>query len=129
MPSFDLKPAEPTQPIAGLIAMGASMRELCGKLEDRRDLMVVTGEDWLAVFSFGSEPALPWLSCPPIYLYALGPKLLCQSGFEPDLPKPLIPALTQKLTIKGTMALSHGPKIWDLSAALPVEQCNLRALA
>ncbi len=129
MPAFALRPAYPTKDVAGLIAHGAQMPVLCGKLVGRKGLMLVMGDAWLAAFSFQADVGLPWLPEPPIYLYAVAPGLLCQSGYEPDMPAPLMPALVETLTRHGTVAITEGPKLWNFSAARPLEECNLQALA
>jgi hypothetical protein len=129
MPAFTLRPASTTMPVVGLIAHRPQVPALCAKLTGRAKLMLVTGDDWLAAFSFQTEVQLPWLQDQPTYLYALAPGLLCQSGYEPDLPAPVLPALIQKFAHQGTFAITQGPKIWDFSAATPIEDCNLRAPA
>lgn len=128
MPVFALRPAAPTMPVAGLIAHGAQVEMLGHKLAGRDGLMLVMGDDWLAAYSFQTDVNLPWLPDQPTYLHALAPGLLCQSGFEPDLPAPLLPALAKHLTSQGTVAITDGPQLWDFSAATPLEHCNLRAL-
>lgn len=128
MPAFDLRPAPATKPVTGLIAFGDQVAELCNKLSNRSGLMAAKGEDWLAVFSNHPEANLPWLPKPPVYLYSLAPGLMCETGFEPDIPAPLFPALIQKLAPKGTAAITVGPKLWNLSAATPVSASNLGAL-
>ena len=128
MPVFALRPADPTEPVAGLIAQGPQVNALSAKLSGRTGLMLVRGDDWLAAFSFQNEVSLPWLAEPPTYLYAVAPGLLCQSGFEPDLPAPLVPALVQNLAARGAVAITQGPQLWDFGAATPVEHCNLRSL-
>lgn len=128
MPDFALRAVPATMPVVGLIATGAQVSALSGKLAGRTRLMLVAGDDWLAAFSSGEEVSLPWLPDRPIYLYALASVLLCQTGFEPDLPAPLLPALAGRLASTGTVALTEGPTLWDFSAARPAERCNLRAL-
>ena len=128
MPKFALRPAPLTKPVVGLIALGAQVSTLCTKLADREALMTVMGDDWLAAFSFQSDVQLPWMPERPIYLYCLAPNLLCQCGYEPDLPMPVLPALVKKLTQQGTTAITQGPKFWDFSAASPIENSNIMAL-
>ncbi len=128
MPTFALRPAAPTMPVAGLIAREDQVPALSARLAGRSDLMLAMGDDWLAAFSFHTDVNLPWLPDRPLYLYAVAPGLLCQSGLEPDLPAPLLPALVRELASKGAVAITDGPILWDLSAAIPVKNCNLQAL-
>ncbi|MEP0951011.1 MAG: hypothetical protein ABJH45_13295 [Paracoccaceae bacterium] len=114
--------------MAGLIAHGTQVPTLCAKLSGRNDIMLVMGDAWLAAFSFQTHVNLPWLPDQPKYLYAVAPGLLCQHGYEPDIPTPLLPALVKKLAPQGTFAITQGPKLWDFSAATPVEECNLQAI-
>ncbi|MHA3916401.1 hypothetical protein [Halovulum sp. GXIMD14793] len=129
MPAFALRSAPPTQPVVGLIAHGPQVGVLCEKLVGRSGLMVVMGESWLAAFSEKAEANLPWMPEPPTYLYQLAPKLLCQVGLEPDVPKPLIPSLVKHLASEGLVALTEGPTLWDFSAVRPLTTTNLEAIA
>jgi len=130
MPSLHLRPVTSEQPVAGLIARGgAQVQALSSKLQGRRDLMLVTGDDWAAAFSFQAPVSLPWMPDKPVYLYALAPGVLCQSGVAPEVPAPLLPSLVERLAAKGAVALTDGPMLWDFSAAIPVERCNVRAFA
>lgn len=128
MPTFALRPIFSPQPVAGLIAREGQVQTLSARLAGRGDLMLAMGDGWLAAYSFHTEVNLPWLPDRPLYLYALAPGLLCQVGLEPNLPAPHLPALVRKLAPKGDVAITDGPMLWDLSAAIPVEDCNLRAL-
>lgn len=129
MPAFALRSAPPTQPVVGLIARGPQVGVLCEKLVGRSGLMVVMGDGWLAAFSEKAEANLPWMPEPPTYLYQFAPKLLCQVGLEPDVPKPLIPSLVKRLASEGLVALTEGPTLWDFSAARPLASTNLEAIA
>ena len=132
MPAFALNPGGSVMPVAGLIARGAQVSILSAKLRGRKGLMLVQGDTWLAAFSLQGECDLPWLPDPPIYLYALAPGTFCQSGFEPDIPAPVLPSLIKTLTSYGTVALTSGPEqktsLWDFNAALPIDRCNVGAL-
>lgn len=141
MPGFSLQPLSSHAPVAGLFVTGAGRSRLLEKLRARTahyaDMSLACGDGWSIVFSDANtdQPPLPWLNGNPVFLYRLGPGCLCQLGYRPEIPTPLITVLIAKLretyAAQGTLALLSepaGPQVYDLSEARRLAQINLATL-
>lgn len=142
MPDFALHPTQTRAPVAALFVQGANQRNLHTKLRARAThytgMSLAVGDGWTVLFADdnAAQPSLPWQADSPVFLYRLGPHCLCELGYHPNVPTPLmnrfIAKLRQTYNASGTVALMSGqPKarLFDLSQARSLTQIDPAALS
>ena len=141
MPKLALHPTE-IRPIAtALFAKGADCQKLFAKLSVRSvhydGLSMASGHDWAVLFKEGNnnDVYLPWLKADPTYLYTLAPQCLCEVGYAPNIPTPLIQdfikLIQETYFLQGGFALLSGhpdPRLIDLSMARPITNIDMVAM-
>lgn len=141
MPAFALHPAQTPFSVAALLVLKVDQQQLFAKLRARaehyEDMSLAVGDGWSVLFSDSDTgaPNLPWLKDGSIFLYQLSRGCLCEMGYQPNIPPPLIDRLMSELrkiyNIKGAMALLSGQpnvRLFDLSKARRLAQISLAAL-
>ncbi|PJI85298.1 hypothetical protein BC777_3299 [Yoonia maricola] len=142
MPAFALHPTQTRAAVAALFVRGACQRALFAKLQARvvhyDQMSLAVGDDWSVLFPDDDieDPSLPWLDDKPVFLYQLGRGCLCEMGYYPNVPSPLIDGFIAKLRqtydIRGAVALLSGQpdaQVLDLSQARKLAQIDLGGLS
>ncbi|MBI1494374.1 hypothetical protein [Halocynthiibacter styelae] len=141
MPELALQPTHIRETVAAIFVEKDDRQALFAKIgarvEHYKDLSLATGNDWTVLFADDSDSTvnLPWLQTDPVYLYQLVPKCLCEVGYKPNIPTPLLRTFAAKIqttySFQGSFALLSGhpnARLIDLSNARSVATINMAAL-